>query len=145
MPKPISQRGFEVDKKLKDGRMKYEINGEGGEEINIYSGENFIEIAYMDGGLYRLIVNTPQISNLIMMLDGEMVTSSSEGRLEENLRQAEEIYNEVKEILKVEEKLKEYIPKFSHVTEITLYNVLNIEGARDLSSLLEEKKELGDK
>ena len=55
--------------------------------------------------------------------------------LQVNLQQAQEVYNAVKDLLKVDERLKDYVPRFSYAPEITLASILGLDNICDLNKL----------
>jgi len=134
MPKPISERGFEVSKgNANRCRIMYKINEEGDEIVYIFkygsnpSLESSVAIYLEDGQINRYTSSTPQFNNY-QHTEGEEWETDSE--------QALALYHEVKKILNVEEELKNYKPRFSNECEITPFNVLGIDSEKDLEGLI---------
>jgi len=173
MPKPIHQRGFRVERKIFDrGRITNLINSEGLEVIFIEKDRhNSIRISSDEGNITDFSISTPQFFKLDF--DRKLYESfedepkyDSESDLEEetdlefdflknsempeeniplNLEQAAKIYQEVKRILNIEEKLKDYIPQFSHISELNLYSALGIDDASELEKYLGEEEDKKEK
>lgn len=59
--------------------------------------------------------------------------------IEGKFKQASAIYHEVKRILNVDEELKNYHPRFSHESELNLYNILGIDDVSQIKPFIEEK------
>jgi len=137
MPKPITQRGFDVKKyNFKDingGSMRYYIDADGLERI-VISKDIYNEIWITSDGerIISFSFNTPQLRRTVYV-DSVAVYSDS---LRANLEQATKIYYEVKRILEVNEKMKKYRPRFSHESEFNLYNILGIDDISELRSLI---------
>jgi hypothetical protein len=139
MPKPITQRGFNIRKgdclSETPGKamISYEIDNNGLENILLVRGvdEFKVYIVVDDGEVKSLDYGSSQIPT-------KMIMEKDALQHEEELRQAKDIYEEVKRVLNVDEELKKYCPRFSHPSEASLYNILGIDDASQIKSLIEE-------
>jgi len=138
MPKPISQRGFEVSKGNIDRvYISYAIDETGLECISVYKNlshkklQSRVSMTLDEGNIKYLLYDTPQFKDSDSMEGEEWKIKS---------KQAMEIYHEVKRILNVDKKLKNYHPRFSHESEFSPFNVLGLEDASQLESWVEEGK-----
>lgn len=135
MPRPIAQRGF----KLKAGDatsnyIEYNINGEGMEILQLYAAEkrSSILINLDEGRVESVFISTPEITTRIGTEGIECMKSYlPQQAAQRSLQQASEIYTYALKFLNIEEKLKEYRPRFSHLLEINPFNVLGIEKIDD--------------
>lgn len=137
MPKPISQRGFEMSKgNYNRCRIKYCIDERGLEDIYVSKAlfdkkyESSVLITLDEGEIKSLSYSTSQFSKLEDM-EGEGWKIKA--------KQAMAIYHEVKRILNVDEELKNYRPRFSHESEISPFNILGLDDISQLESFIEEK------
>jgi len=137
MPKPISQRGFEISKGNYDRyQVNYSINQEGLEVVSVNRGgfsskhHSSVSIILDEGEIKYLRYSTSQFKDSDNMEGEEWKIKS---------KQATCLYHEVKKILNVDEELKKYCPRFSHESEITPFNILEIEEISQLESFVNEK------
>lgn len=135
------------------GYVSYSIDNSGLERISVYKDFNMRVSVVSDGeNIKSISFETPQLRkdvslgdetlNMLRELEGGEQLCELE---KENLEQALNIYHEVKKILDVDEKLKDYKPRFSHVSEFSLYNVLGIDDASEIKSLIEKVNEKDSK
>ncbi len=141
MPKPIGQRGFSINKgDLNKFWIDYTINEKGLESILLLKGVCGCDMRiYMeadDGKIKVLDYGSSQIPSRIIEDRGY----GEEWKFKEEIKQALEIYREVKRILNVDEELEKYCPRFSHESEINPFNILGIDDISQLESLLDEEK-----
>ena len=170
MPRPLNERGFEVRGEYPPYNISYEINKEGVEVVYIGKGESLlgdsITVHVMDGQVRLVYAKTNQvdinqdvkIDELDKGLEDKVFggDSSEEGLLSENFptdiklpketreinySQGLELYHRVVKLLDVEKRLKEYVPRFSSETELTLANILGLD---DINDVGETKKEGGE-
>ena len=142
MPKPIAQRGFEVsrgDFSSNSYYLRYFIDQTGLERIWVKRGIGTgISICLDEGEIESISVETPQLSEQIYLKRSEGQSPQNESE-KKNLEQALNVYREVKKILNVDEGIKDYCPRFSHKSEINVYNVLSIDDASQIEALLKKE------
>jgi hypothetical protein len=149
MPKPIAQRGFEVSKSNSYGLIRYCIDNEGNENIDIFGDGGRISIGADKGVIFGIWVKNPQVDFFSMKnsegIEGiacdadEKTLRLPKETLENNFEQAKEIYDCVVKLLEVKNKIKEYTPRFSHESELTLYNLMGIEDLNEFETMIRRK------
>ena len=149
MTKPISQRGFEIYKSVKNGGIDYLIDNDGFENITIFIKGNYVAIRVNDGKIIGVRVKNSQADITSMKDDKltEIISDNSYGNNLnmpiktniENFEQAKMIYNSIIKLLDVKKKIRKYVPKYSSESELTIYNLLHIENAREFESKLLKK------
>lgn len=147
MPKIISQRGFKISKGDIDRYyISYSIDKEGLENISVHKDfNNYVSITSDGEDIKSISFQSPQLSKYISISPEEIKElfggkKSPDELIKEELEQALAIYHEVRRILNVDEKLKDYLPRFSHESEFNLYNILGIDDVSQLESLIWEGK-----
>ncbi|MDP2925660.1 MAG: hypothetical protein Q8N99_04780 [Nanoarchaeota archaeon] len=161
MPRPLHERGFEVNGKYPPYRLCYEIDKSGQEKITIdresgsviikvydskisaISGNTNQALIYQDKGLENsgeedLLGESESLDELIQDSDSEIpfyinpLIELPKEIKDINYDQAYQLYLFVKKMLDVDKKLKEYIPRFSSSSELTLFNILGIDKCEDI-------------
>ncbi len=126
MPKSINQRGFKTDmgNAVDDVYIRYEID-KNGLEVILISREQITRSSY-------IIADNGRIKSL--QYAGKYITVDAMGREEkEELVRAKEVYEEVKRVLHVSEKLKKYSAKQN---DSNLYDFLGIDHASQIQLFL---------
>ncbi|MDO8740723.1 MAG: hypothetical protein Q7J54_04110 [Candidatus Woesearchaeota archaeon] len=135
MPKPIAQRGFKIKAgDISTNFMEYSISGTGMETLHLYAAEkrSGIIINLDEGSVESILISTPEITTRIGIDDVDCMKSDlPQQAVQRSMQQAREIYNCALKFLNIEERLKEYQPRFSHLLEINPLNVLGIEKIED--------------
>jgi len=138
MPKPISQRGFEISKGNYDRcQVHYSINQEGLEVVSVNRGgfsskhHSSVSMILDEGEIKYLTYSTSQFKDSDQM-EGEGWKLKS--------KQAQAIYTEIRKILNVNEELEKYSPRFSHESEITPFNILGLDNISQLEGFVNEEK-----
>jgi hypothetical protein len=138
MPKPINLRGFETNGEYQRFNVSYKIDPQGLESICITckDGSGQAILFYDCGELKQFHLSTPQVEaghsysprdeeeNYLFEFSPEIVTL--------NKNQGELLYKKIYRELKIDERLKAYVPRFSVGSELSLFNILGIEDTRDL-------------
>lgn len=144
MVKEIDLRGFMTEEKYNGITMRYRIDGNGIEEVFLNS-EDFsfsITINIDNENLKLVYVMTRQYWGSLdigIKFDIDINPPTSRKNAQINAQQAKAIYQEVKRLLKVEEKIKDYVPRFSSLLEINPYNILGINEVSELESLVKKE------
>ncbi len=130
MVKELCYRGFEIVGGDLECGISYKINKDGIERVSINGNKSSITIWIDDEKVNGISIINEQADEYFNE------NQNSPFPIETNFQQAIEIYRVVKRILDVDNKIKEYVPRFSSESELTLFNILGIEEASQLEKFV---------
>jgi len=124
----LSYRGFEVSDVINGRSMQYKIEKDGQEMV-------FISCGKLMGNLPSVwIILDEGVPNYINVETKQANLVFSD---ETSKKQAISLYQEVKKLLNVEDRLNSYVPRYSSESEMTPFNVLEIDDASELEKITE--------
>lgn len=128
MVSPIFQRGFKTGAG-KNNTIEYKIGTDGMEVLQLFSLERHscVSIASDEGSIKSVAITSPELSVYLSIDEVGCITSElPQQAAKRTFEQAKYIYQQCIKMLNVNEKLKEYAPRFSNELEINPFNVLGI-------------------
>lgn len=128
MASPMSQRGFKIGAG-KNNTIEYKIDTNGMEVLQLFSLErrSCVSIMSDEGNIKLVTINSPEFSVYLSIDEAGCITSElPQQAAKRTFEQAKYLYQQGVKMLDVNEKLKEYAPRFSNELEINPFNILGI-------------------